>query len=100
MTDAVALTRQWTWIGAESVYPYWVVSRWAIAELRKWQALQEASTVRFHMEVVKLQLMNCTVGWNARTMAYAVNVPALANAVALREGEQLCLEVVPKAVTT
>ena len=35
MTDAVAATRQWTWFGAESVYPYWVVSRLTSAELRK-----------------------------------------------------------------
>ena len=99
MKDAVAATRQWKWIGAESVYPYWVVSRWTIAELRKWQALQETSRVRFKMEVVELNIMNLSVRCNSRTIAHSVNIPILTNTVALHMGEQLCLEVVPKVVT-
>jgi hypothetical protein len=99
MKDAVAATRQWKWIGAESVYPYWVMSRWTIAELRKWQAVEPTSTVRFTMEVEELQFMNMSVSCSSRTITHSVSVPILSTTVALRKGEQLRVGVVPMAVT-
>ena len=53
--------------------------------------------MRFNMEVIEMQLMSVAVGCHARNMTCAVNVPVLTNAVALREGEQLCLDVAQKA---
>ena len=67
--------------------------------MRKWQAVEQTSTVRFNMEVVELNFMNLPVRCNSRTIAHSVNVPILTNTVALQKGEQLCLEVVPMAVT-
>ena len=61
MIDAVAATRQCKWIGAESVYRYWYVSMWTSAELRKWQALQETSKLRFNMEVEELNFTTLSV---------------------------------------
>ena len=100
MKEAAVAASQWKWFGAESVYPYWAVSRWTIAELRKWQALPEMSTVRFNMEVVELNFMNMSVSCNSRAITQSVNVRILTNTVALREVEQLCVEAMPKAAST
>jgi hypothetical protein len=96
-TAAVAVMRQWNWIGMERLYPYWAVTRMSSTDLRKLQALKATSTLRFNMEVIEVQFANVTVGCPDRNMTFAVIVPVLRNTVALREGEQLCLEVVPKA---
>jgi hypothetical protein len=92
-------TRHWKWIGAESMDPYWVVSRWTIAELRKWQTVDPTSTVRFNMDVAHVQRMALSVSCSSHAIAHSVIVPILTNTVALRKGDQLRLEVVPKAVT-
>ena len=68
--------------------------------MRKWQAQAETSTLRFNMGTIATQYANVAVGCNGRSMALTVMVPALTNTVALREGEQLCLEVAPKATST
>ena len=47
-----------------------------------------------------MQYASVTVGCHARNMTFTVMVPVLTNTVALREGDQLCLEVVPKATST
>jgi len=68
--------------------------------MRKLQAQKETYTVRFNMEVTEEQYANCTVGCQDRNMTLTVMVPVMTNAVALREGEQLYLEVVPRATTS
>ena len=96
---SMTATRHWRCIGAESIYPYWVVSRWTIAELRKWQTVEPTSSVRFNMDVALVQRMAMSVSCSSRSIAHSVNIPILTNTVALRKGDQVCLEVVPKAVT-
>ena len=93
---AVAAKMHWSWTGLESVYPYWVVTRCSLAEMRRLQAAEEASTLRFNMAVLDQQYANVTVGKYSNTMTSTVMVPVLTNTVKLRQGEQLCLEVVPK----
>ena len=83
MNAAVAAKRQWSWIGAESVYPYWGVSRWNKAEMRKRQAQEETSTLRFNMRIIETQYASVTVGCIGRSIPLTVMVPALANTVAL-----------------
>jgi hypothetical protein len=61
MLDAVAATRQCTWIGAESVYMYRYVSMWTSAALRTWQAIQDTSRPRFNMEVDELSFTTVSV---------------------------------------
>ena len=51
------------------------------------------------MEVEELNFMTLSVSCNSRTIAHSVNVPILTNTGALQKGDQLCLEVVPMAVT-
>ena len=68
--------------------------------MRKWQTVEPTSTVRFNMEVAHLQRMIVSVSCSSRAIAHSVIVPILTNTVALRKGDQLCLEVVTKAVAT
>ena len=51
------------------------------------------------MEVAQLQCMTRSVTCSRRTITHAAIIPILTNTVALRQGEQLCVDVVPKAVT-
>ena len=97
---AVAAKRQWSWTGLASVYPYWVVTRCSLAEMRMLQAADEASALRFNMAVLDLQYAHVTVGSHSRSMTSAVTVPVLTNAVALRQCERLCLDVVPMTTST
>ena len=64
------------------------------------QATEEASTARFNMAVLDLQYANVTVGSCCKNMTCTVTVPILTNTFALRQGEQLWLEVVPKATSS
>jgi hypothetical protein len=63
------------------------------------QATEETSTARFNMAVDDLHYANVTVGSCCKNMTCSVTVPILTNTVALRQGEQLWLEVVPKATS-
>ena len=94
---AVAVERYWSWTGAESVYPYWGVTRCCNAEMRKMQAQDATSTLRFNLAIHETQYANVTVGKAGRNMTFTVMVPVLTNNVALEEGEQLCFEIVRKA---
>ena len=55
--------------------------------------------MRFNMDVAHVQCMVVSVSCSSHAIAHSVIVPILTNTVALRKGEQLCVEVVPKAVT-
>jgi hypothetical protein len=95
---AVAVERYWNWTGAESVYPYWGVARCCHAEMRKMQAQDATSTLRFNLAIHETQYASVTVGKSGRNMTFTVIVPVLTNNVALEEGEQLCAEIVRKTV--
>ena len=69
------------------------------AEMRKLQAQDATSTLRFNLEIAETQYANVTVGGAGRNMTFTVMVPVLTNTVELEEGEQLCFEVVRKAAT-
>ena len=51
------------------------------------------------MDVALVQCMAMSVSCSSRSIAHSVDIPILTNTVALRKGDQLCLEVVPEAVT-
>ena len=55
--------------------------------MRKLQAQEETSTLRFNIGIIETQYASVTVGCNGRSMTLTVMVPALTNPVALREGE-------------
>ena len=97
---AVAVERCWSWTGAESVYPDWAVTRCCHGEMRKMQAQDATSTLRFKLAIHETQYANVTVGKSGRNMTFTVIVPVLTNNVALEEGEQLCFEIVRKAAAT
>ena len=94
---AVAAKSPWAWTGEESLYPYWAVTRLSSAEMRKLQAEKETSTARFNMMVIQEEFANVTVGCDSRNMTLHVTVPVTTNAVALRTGDKLYLEMVAKA---
>jgi hypothetical protein len=96
---AVAVQRPWHWTGAESMYPYWGVTRCTNAEMRKWQAQEAIATLRLNLGITPVSYANVIVAGEGANMTFQVMVPVLTNTVALDEGEQLCLEVFPKPAT-
>ena len=52
------------------------------------------------MEVIAEEVANVTVGSHSRNVTLTVTVPVLTNVVALRGGEQLHMEVAPKATSS
>ena len=91
----VAARQEWSWTGEESLYPYWAVTRLTKADMRKLQAEQDVATARFNMVANHDEVANVTVG-AGHNLTCIVSVPVLRNAVALRKGETLYMEVVPK----
>ena len=97
INDGVAShVRPWNFKGDEAMHPFWAVERWTDDERRK------AKKGAFNMILEDKEFPALSVGAltkysNAST--FAVVVPIMTNAVAVRKGEELCLEIVIKNAT-
>ena len=81
------------------MYPYWGVTRCSNAERRKLQAQEATTALRFTLVITPVQYANVIVAGAGANMTFQVMVPVLTNTVALKEGEQLRLEVFPEQAT-
>ena len=82
----------WHWTGAESMCPYWGVTRCTNAEMRNWQAQEATVTLRLNLWITPVSYANVIVAGAGANMTFQVMVPVLTNT----QGEQLCHEVFPK----
>ena len=76
---AVAVQGQWHWIGAESMYPYWGVTRCTNAEMRESQAQEAAATMRLNLWITPVSYANVTCAGEGAHMTLQVMLPVLTN---------------------
>ena len=92
-------TRIWQWRGDESLHPYWAVQRITTDDLKKKNARQtHAQTFNVALKEKQYNVVTVgEVGGNSVSMTMIVSLPMITNERALVAGEELLMEVAPKA---
>ena len=88
---------KWTWQGDESLFPFWAVPRMSMPELKIAALKSTHPQLRFNLEYVQKEVMVVVVGNAAGAsmpITYGVTVPVLTNAVAVKKGDDLLLEII------
>ena len=87
-------TRQWKWVGRETVHPFWAVQRMTVDQLmdHNKKAASAAEHLRFNMGLEdQQQKVVCAPD------VVALTIPVLTNIVDVREGEVLIMQKLAQA---
>ena len=96
--------RVWKWDGDESLHPFWAIQRLSADEMKKRSSKdpQLRSGRRFNVSLTEKQYNVVSVGdlrGHSVAMTTQVSVPMITNETKIAAGEELILEVAPKAYT-
>ena len=79
------------------MFPFWAVPRMSMPELKIAALKSTHPQLRFNLEYVQKEVMVVVVGNAAGAsmpITYGVTVPVLTNAVAVKQGDDLLLEII------